>query len=753
MRRFWTKVALLPLVLASPVWAGSVMAQDAPAKAAQNGQSLTLERVFASPDLNGPAPRGLQLAPDGKSVTILKNREDNRERYDLWTIDVATGAQRMLVDSEKLGSGAELSEAEKMQRERQRIGSLKGITTYSWTPDGKAILVPLDGDLFLARPDGSAAKIALDKGAKLNPTVSPKGGFISYVGDQNLIVHNLATNNTQKLTQDGGGLIHWGEAEFVAQEEMDRLTGHWWSPDDSHIAVARVDETPVGVVTRAAIGANGTAVYDQRYPAAGTPNALVDLYVMRADGSGRVKVDLGSNPDIYLARVNWSPDGKALYVQRQDRGQKRIDLLQVDPATGASKLLLSEEQPKWTNLHEAFRALDDGSFLWSSERTGFAHLYRWKAGKFTALTSGKWIVKDVIRVDQTAGQVYFIGNADTPLENHVYRVALKGGGKPVRLSESGYWNGASMRGDTMIVSRSSPTQPTQTYLADKTGKRLSWISENRVEGSHPYAPFMASHRRPEFGTIKAADGSDLYYKILTPEMVAGQKYPVFIQHYGGPGAGRQVTRAWGSALQQYLLRQGWIVFSIDGRGSPDRGKAFEDQIYRAMGTVEVADQVAGAKWLKTQDFVDPERMAIYGWSYGGYMTLKLLQAAPGLYAAGVSGAPVTKWELYDTHYTERYMGMPGKQVADGDAYTRSGAIAESAKIVDPMLLIHGMADDNVVLDNSTALMSAMQGRGQPFEVMLYPGQTHSVGGPKIGVHLWKTILEFLDREVKNKKPN
>ncbi len=750
MRRFWASVAILPLLYAMPV-----MAQDnlARVEIPQTAKELTLERVFASPDLSGTAPRGLKLAPDGKSLTILKNRSDERERYDLWSIDVATGAQKMLVDSAKIGSGAELSEAEKMQRERQRIGSLKGITTYSWTPDGKGILIPLDGDLFLANADGSASKIPLDKGAKLNPTISPKGGYISFVADQNLMVHNLADGTKRKLTKDGGDLIHWGEAEFVAQEEMDRLTGHWWSPDDSKIAVARVDETPVGVVTRAAIGANGTKVFDQRYPSAGTANALVDLYIITASGGEPIKVDLGTDRDIYLARVDWTPDGKALFVQRQDRGQKRIDLLQVDPATGASKLVLSEQQQKWTNLHDAFRVLKDGSFLWSSERTGYAHLYRWKNGKYTALTKGKWIVKDVIRVDEKGGFVYFVGNADTPIENHVYRVSLNGDAKVARLTEAGYWNGASMRGDSMIVSRSSPTQPSQTYLADKDGVRLSWISENKITGDHPYAPYLASHAVPEFGILKAADGSDLHYKILKPKMEAGRRYPVFIQHYGGPGAGRQVTRTWGGALHQYLVRNGWIVFSVDGRGTPDRGKAFEDQIYRAMGTVEVEDQIAGANWLKSQGYVDPDRLAIYGWSYGGFMTLKLLEAAPGFYAAGVSGAPVTKWELYDTHYTERYMGMPGNKSADGDAYLRSGAIAQSDKIVDPLLLIHGMADDNVVLDNSTALMSAMQGRGQPFETMLYPGQTHSVGGPKIGVHLWKSILAFLNREVRMQKPN
>jgi dipeptidyl-peptidase 4 len=209
-----------------------------------------------------------------------------------------------------------------------------------------------------------------------------------------------------------------------------------------------------------------------------------------------------------------------------------------------------------------------------------------------------------------------------------------------------------------------------------------------------------------------------------------------------------VTATWGGALQQLLVDNGWIVFSVDGRGTPDRGKAFEDGIYQAMGSVEVADQLAGVAWLKGQSYVDARKIAVYGWSYGGYMTLKLLQAAPGTFAAGVSGAPVTKWGLYDTHYTERYMGDP--RVVP-DAYAKSDVIPHAAKIADPLLLIHGMADDNVVFDHSTALMGALQGSAIPFETMVYPGQTHRVGGPKVSVHLWTSILNFLNREVKNKR--
>ena len=228
--------------------------------------------------------------------------------------------------------------------------------------------------------------------------------------------------------------------------------------------------------------------------------------------------------------------------------------------------------------------------------------------------------------------------------------------------------------------------------------------------------------------------------MLTPPLEPGKRYPVFMIHYGGPGGGRQVTNTWSGALNQYLVDRGWIVFAIDNRGTPDRGKAFEDHLYRAMGTVEVQDQLTGVEWLKKKPFVDADRIATYGWSYGGYMSLKLLEKAPGIFAAAVAGAPVTKWQLYDTHYTERYLGQPQDKPS---AYPASGAVEEAVKIRDPLLLIHGMSDDNVVFDNATALMAKMQGAAVPFEMMAYPGQTHRVGGQRISVHLWRTIEEFL----------
>ncbi len=475
---------------------------------------------------------------------------------------------------------------------------------------------------------------------------------------------------------------------------------------------------------------------------------------MRPDGSARVKVDLGAETDIYLARVDWSRDGKTLYVQRQNRDQTLLDVLAVDPATGKSSVLFSEKSgaKSWVNLSNALTPLDDGSLIWWSERDGHGHLYRFARGKWTQLTSGDWeVTPDVVGVDQAAGRVFFLGNKGGVLERHLYAASYRKAGAATRLTEAGWWNGAVMdpAGTRAIVTRSSPDQPSQVYLADASGKRIAWVNENAVTAAdHPYNPYLASHRERTFGTIKGPDGTVLHWEMVSPQREPGKRYPVFFQHYGGPHA-QTVSKAWGGALQQYIVDRGYVWFQIDNRGSANRGKAFEDAIWHAMGSVEVEDQIAGANYLKTLDFVDPAKIVTYGWSYGGYMTLKMLEAAPGVFAAGVAGAPVSKWELYDTHYTERYMGDPTKVA---DAYKRSDTITEAAKIKDPLLIIHGMADDNVVLEHSTAMAATLQQQKVPFEMMLYPGHTHKVGGAGVSEHLWSTILGFLDRQTGTPAP-
>ena len=722
--------------------------------------TLSFERVYASPSLAGPAPRGVRLSPDGRWLTLLRPRTEDRERYDLWGYDRQGGQWRMLVDSLKLSAGRALSEAEKMQRERARIGDLKGIVSYEWSADGKGLLVPLDGDLYLASPEGAVRPLVTGE-AVLAPQLSPGGHFLSFLRDGRLWVAPVATGASEGQVPsasspcaisppESSSTVHWGEAEFVAQEEMGRMAGHWWSPDARHIAVERFDEAGVGVVTRAAIGAGGTTTFDQRYPVAGSANVAVSLWVMKPDGSSRVEVDLGSEPDIYLARVDWSPDSGTLYVQRQNRAQTRLDMLSVDPATGHARVLFSEQAApgSWITLTDHYRFLKDGSLLWWSQRDGHAHLYLFthangQSGHWRQLTHGDWEVTGLVGVDEKAHRVFFTATKDDQLAPQVYALSLAAPAHIDRLTDLAYVNAASMdrAGHTLVISRSSASQPPQVYIADGQGHRLEWVEENRLDASHPLAPYLPAWRAPTFGTLTAADGSTLHWRMITPPMVAGQRYPVFFEHYGGPGV-QVVDRGWGGALAQAIVARGYIWFELDNRGSAARPVAFQRQIARAMGTVEVADQLAGAAYLKSLPFVDGGKIATYGWSYGGYLTLKMLEAHPAVFAAGIAGAPVTRWELYDTHYTERYLGDPR---ADPEVYARAGALQDAAQIRDPLLLIHGMADDNVVFENSSELIARLQAQAVPFEMMLYPGYTHRVSGPRVGPHLWNTIFAFLAR--------
>ena len=710
--------------------------------------ALTFERVFASPSLSGPAPRGVKLSPDGKWLTVLRARDSDKDRYDLWGYERATGQWRMLVDSEKLGSGRALNEAEKMQRERQRIGKLKGIVAYDWAPAGDAILVPLEGDLYLAGLDGSTQRLTNTPESELNPTLSGGGRYLSFVRDNRVWVGPITNTGggaeAQPITPAGEpDTVSWGVAEFVAQEELDRIEGLWWAPGDRRLAVQRTDEAPVGVITRTAIGADATTVTRQRYPAAGTDNAIVQLFLMDPDGQNRVEVDLGSDRDFYLGRVDWARDGRTLYVQRLSRAQDRLDMLAADPATGETRLLFTERaaQGHWINLTDNYRWLADGSLVWWSERDGRGHLYRWKAGRFTQLTKGPWDVTGLAGVDEAGQRVFFNATKDDVLAQQAYVIGLDRPGEPRRLTDLAFANAASMdkQARALLVTRSNATQPPQSYLADAEGQRLTWISENAVTGDHPWALFAAAARAEEFGTLKAADGQTLYWRMVKPAMEPGKRYPVFFQHYGGPHS-QFVTKAWSNPLEQAIVAQGYILFEIDNRGSANRGVAFEKPLYRAMGGVEVADQKVGGEYLKSLPFVDPGKIALYGWSYGGYLTLKQLETDPGFYAAGIAGAPVAQWELYDTAYTERYMGDPRKVKS---AYDKASALENADKISDPLLLIHGMSDDNVVFSNSTALAAKMQQAGVPFEMMFYPGETHGVAGPAISPHLWRTIMRFL----------
>lgn len=452
--------------------------------ARERGEALTIERVFGSPSLTGPSPRGLRFSPDGARITFQRAREDDRTVLDLWAMDVAGGRTYRLVDARALvPQEGELSEAEIQYRERARI-SQTGVVAYDWDAEGRAILVPMDGDLFHVDVEsGEARRLTETPEFETDARISPDGRHVSFIRDQNLWVHDLETGAARALTEEGEGAVSWGVAEFVAQEEMRRFTGYWWSPDGSRIAAARIDETPVDIVPRFGITAEGVNVADQRYPRAGTPNALIELWVIDVASGNRVQVDLGAQTDIYLARVNWNEAGDRLYVQRQNRGQTQLDVLVADPATGASDLVLREEAETWINLSSDLTPLAGGGFLWTSERTGFRHIYHVDAqGGVRALSQGEWAVDRITGLSGDGATVYFEGWVETPLERHLYAVAFEGG-TPVQITRGAgagvrRWARAGRPISAHIpipIRRPRPGCIPSTGRASPGSKRMRWM--------------------------------------------------------------------------------------------------------------------------------------------------------------------------------------------------------------------------------------------------------------------------------------
>ncbi len=737
----------------------SVFALTASSAFAQvNPAVLTPERVFANPSLNGPVAQGVSLSPDGELVAFLRAREDDVSVLDLWAAPTGQGDAFKLIDARALVPDAgELSEAEKARRERMRI-SQRGVVEYSWDEQGRYILAPLEGDIFLAsRTDGSVRRLTETEADEIDAKVSPKGTFVSFVRDQDLVVMDLASGDEQAVTSDGDGLITWATAEFIAQEEMDRDTGYWWSPNERFIALQRTDESTVDIVPRLDITGGGASVIEQRYPRAGRPNAVVELYVQDVAAGRRVKVDLGDNADIYLARVNWSADGETLYVQRQSRDQKTLDLLSVDPATGASRMIVTQTSDAWVPLSNSFRALEDGNFIWSSEESGWNHLYLYNRDgrRLRAITRGDYAVKSLNGINARTGEVFFTASMrdgeEYPIEQQLFRASLRRTVAPVAVTPQGGWWSASMNrtGTAYVGNYNDLNTPPQSGLYRADGTFVRWIEENALNASHPFAPYVSRRQAPSFGTLES-HGETLVWQMTTPPgFDATKTYPVVMQVYGGPSGGG-VKMGWQPATTQLLTEAGYIVFRLDNRGEGDRSAAFKQALYLKMGQPEIEDQVLAADYLRTLPYVDDSRIAMMGWSYGGFMSLMALtEPRMGLAAAAV-GAPPTEWGLYDTHYTERFMSTPQ---ANAEGYAASDAVPRLDNLTGRLLLMHGMADDNVIFENATRVIDALQAKSIPFEMMLYPGQRHGVRGNERQLQQWRTYLDFLDRTIGSRAPS
>jgi dipeptidyl-peptidase-4 len=717
---------------------------------------LSIDRLFDTPALAGPTIMGLQVAPDGSRITYLRGSEENKDRLDLWEYRIAEGEARLLVDARLLASASQpLSDEERGRRERLRQAALSGILEYSFAPSGRALLFPSDGNLFYfdleAPPAGAMREIAPGRGFATDASISPLGRYVAYVRDQNLLVFDLAADAEMAITRDGGGALKYGLAEFVAQEEMGRSTGYWWSPDDRHIAFARVDESPIPLTQRFEIAADNVATFAQRYPAAGTANARVTLGVADLATGAITWLDLGAE-DYYVARVDWLADGLTLAVQRQSRDQQRLDLLFFDVASAGATRILSETAATWIELHDELTLLKrSAEFIWASMRDGRQHLYLYaNDGRLIRpLTSGDWSVDDfrgraIKWVDEERRLIYFTATRDGPTTRKLYRVSFADGPEtePQRITPEDGVHAITIApgGQFFLDQFTSRDQPPRVTVHRIDGAFSAYLLENRLDATHPYAPYLDTHSRPEFGTLVAADGQLLHYRLFRPAgFDPARRYPAILDVYGGPGVQRVLDDWTGSSFTQILTRAGFVVLQLDNRGSAFRGTAFQAPIHRELGLVEVTDQVLAARWLASQTYVDPDRIGVWGWSYGGYLTLMLMFKAPEIFRAGVAGAPVTDWRLYDTHYTERYLGTPAD---NAEGYAASAVFPYVPQLQGSLLVIHGMADDNVLFLHSTKLFRRLQDLGKPFDVMVYPGAKHGLTRQPDGRHAYATILRF-----------
>ncbi|GJJ05262.1 peptidase S9 [Duganella rhizosphaerae] len=716
-----------------------------------SAEKLTLDRLHADPSLSGPGVRSLKVSPDGARVTFLRGRDDNQFQLDLWEYNLKDKSTHRLVDSKILVPEENLSDAEKARRERERTASLKGILSYSWSPDGKQLLVPIAGNLYLIDASKPDAARMVASGNVLDPKISPKGRYVSFVRDQNLYVIDLASGKEKQLTSDGQGTIHNAEAEFVAQEEMAQTSGYYWAPDDSAIAYKRYDEAPVPVVRRFEIFADRTDVVEQRYPAAGDPNVLVQLKIV-SPTSGEIRnVELGANADIYLVRADWSGSAKALLFQRQSRDQKTLELVSVDAATLAQKVLITETSPTWVSIFDDLRFLaNDKGFIWSSERSGRKHLYQYDMhGKLQhAISSGEWGIDRVLALDEKGGRVFVQSNRDAVVDSQTYALKLDGSSanKPQRITQGDGWHDSAFarNGEVFVDTYSDPDTPPQVSIRRPDGAMISWLEHNELNASHPYGKYLDAHLRTEYGSLKAKDGQTLYYSMIKPSgFDAAKKYPVYLSTYGGPHS-QHVARRWGNFFDQYMAQQGFVVWRLDNRGSSRRERVFTDANYHKLGKVEVEDQITGIEWLGKQSFVDAKRVGVFGWSYGGFMTLRLLAEASDKIAMGVSVAPVTDWSLYDTHYTEQFMGTPKENAA---GYASGGVYSHLDGLKSPLLLMHGMADDNVLFTNTTRMIDALVKRNVHFELMTYPGAKHGISGRGPQRHVYGNIEAFFKKNL------
>ncbi len=710
--------------------------------------TLTPERLFAEPALRLAQPSQFKISPCGNYVSFLQPNDTNTSILDLWIFD-RTSEQRFcllaaatLADEEKENISA-LSPTERAERERRRQFT-QGITEYFWRPNTASVVACIDGQAFLADIEQSEPTLLTNRDKRQAAfSISPNGEFLSYVRNGDLYYLNLSDPNKaeHRTTDDASATLSNGAADFLAAEEMHRFKGHWWSNDESLLFFSKVDESKVEVSNRLEVDANGSRTIAQRYPYAGAINPTISLW-QHDLATGKQQEIWRDNPEqAYLARVNATASG--LYIQCQDRLQQTLVILHKSYTESQWHTFHAEHSTTWINLTDDFIELPNGGHGFTTESNGRRQVILINQQSAPKHLAGPTHINQLIGAD--GEHIYACGWQDAPIENHLFAIPLDGGGFVQITSEPG-WHDFSLNAlQGLFLDRfTSDKMPLRVQLNTiGSESEAQVLFDEQINSGHPYHPFAANHVACEFGSVVTCDQQDLHFR-LTPPLSPVGKHPVIVYVYGGPGA-QKVRKEWSPLLLQLFAHYGFGVLELDNRGSNNRGRDFEAPIYQAMGSVEVEDQLLGIELLKSVPWADIDNIGIFGHSYGGYMTLMSLCKAPGIFKAGAAVAPVSDWALYDSHYTERYMGLPQD---NPEAYKQSGVIAHLDKLANPLLLMHGMADDNVLFTHSTLIMSELQKLGKQFELMTYPGAKHSMQEAHVSTHRFSTILNFFARHLK-----
>jgi dipeptidyl-peptidase 4 len=706
-------------------------------------RTLTVDLIYdpqARINFNG-AP-ALNIAWIDADTYLVVQRAD-RGGVEWLKVDAASGRSTPFFDQSRMET-AVAAVSGVSRDEARRIAHSDDLTLNA---SRTAALFTIDDDLYTYDISSNrAARLTTAAGVEEEASFSPDGRRVAFVRDNNLFLIDIASPREQALTADGSPDVLNGKLDWLYQEEIygrGRFRGYWWSPDSQRIAFLQLNERPVPEYTVVDHIPYRPALEVTDYPKAGDPNPVVKLGLAAANGGAPSWVDLSSYSDFLIVNVGWAPSG-ALVFQVQDREQTWLDLNLADPASGKARRLLRETTKAWVNENGNPVWLKDGSFLWFSERSGFKHLYQYRsdATLVRQITSGRWDVRTLYGVDEAARAVYFSSGARRHIDTDIFRIGLDGADM-TRLSRTEGTHSANFNpAFTRYIDRwSNVTTPAQVRLHGADGSELRVISANRVQ-----ALSDVQLSAPEFVEVKARDGFLMDGMIIKPpNFDASRRYPVYQLTYAGPTAA-SVRNQWGGStylFHQMLAQHGVVVWILDNRSAGGKGAESQWPVYGNFGEPELRDLEDGITWLKQQRYIDPSRIVLSGWSFGGFMTAYALTHSSS-WAGGVVGAPVTDWRDYDTVYTERYMKTPEH---NPDGYRKSAPRFAAANLHGRMLLLHGTMDDNVHMQNTVQFAYELQRAGKSFEMMLYPKSRHGFSDPRLNTHLQQTIFDFVMRTV------